>query len=95
LKIEKTLTVVKILKYLEANPNSKIPEIKTYLGIESKSNPTQREKDLYYCISVLDRGKFIKKKPIKNISSGGAWFTLGILKNGKKLLKELEKCFIS
>ena len=87
--LKKLLNIVKILGFIDKNPNCSVPRIRDYLQIQHLEPPSQDEKNLYKIITLLNKNEFINKDVVKKRELGGAHFTLEITPSGQNFLKQL------
>ena len=90
MKLENFSLAIRVLKWIQVNPNSTIPQIKENFGIKSLNPPDSEEKNLYKVISFLDNEGFIEKIENPSIPYRGAHYFLKIASKGLDLISELQ-----
>jgi len=93
MKLEKSFLALRVIKYIQKNPNCTIPQIRDFYGVKSINPPQREEKNLYKVISYLTNDGFIAKIDNPSISSRGAHFFLKVTQKGIETISTFKELF--
>ncbi len=93
MKLEKSFLALRVLKYIQKNPNCTIPQIRDFYGVKSFNPPQREEKNLYKVISYLNNDGFITKIDKPSISSRGAHYFLKLTQKGSQTISTFKELF--
>ncbi len=89
--MEKILSIIKMIRFIEENPNCSVPYIRDHYGIVHSDPPSIEEKNLYKIITLLDNYGYIKKIYFKIRVIGGARFSLNLTESGKEFINQIGR----